>query len=264
MSGIPISRAAVGASIDEWLVHLLQRRIHARVRLVEERELQSTFQSALQLLDDRIGQHEIGDYLEFGVYNGTSLLCMYRALEDMNLRHVRLIGFDSFRGLPRDAEGFWRSGDFKASRTFTEAVLSLHRIDWSRLQLVEGWFKDTLQMSAHHHGINSAGVIMIDCDLFDSAREALHFVGPLIKREAVIVFDDWHTGSVEGNAGERRAFRDFLDANPHLSASHLDHLSRYSDRAAVFLVTNSERATTTFASRINSDRRDVPDGGSSS
>lgn len=194
---------------------------------------------------DRIGRNEIGHYLEFGVYNGTSLLCMYRALKETGLEDVRLIGFDSFEGLPPDLEGTWRAGDFKSTFEFTQAVLSLNGIDWSRVALVKGWFKDTLNAeTARHHRIDKVGVVMIDCDLYAAAREALDFCRHLVKDQAIIVFDDWHSGGLdEKGMGEKRAFDEFLGANPQFSSSHLENLSGYGERAAVFLLTRSGSVT---------------------
>jgi predicted O-methyltransferase YrrM len=188
LTGRRFSRATISAWFDGWLVRVLKRRIRARIRLVEEKELQSTFRRALELLSGRVGRAGIGDYLEFGVYNGTSMLCMYRALEEMDLKEVRLVGFDSFKGLPLDTESAWRTGEFATSFDFTYAVLSFSGIDWTRVDLVEGWFKDTLTTeTVRQYGIDKAGVILIDCDLYEATREALEFCRPLIQDEAVIV-----------------------------------------------------------------------------
>lgn len=243
VTGARISRASVRDRIDNRIVHLLLLRVNRRTRLVEERGLQTSFRSALELLIDHKRGNEVGDYLEFGVYNGTSMLCMYRALKEVRLGDPRLIGFDSFEGLPPGAdEGGWRPGDFKSSFEYTQAVLSLSGIDWSRVVLVRGWFEDTLNADlARHHRIEKAGVVMIDCDLYTAAREALDFCKPLIKDKTIMVFDDWHSGELAAKGmGEKRAFDEFLEASPELSSTYLEDLSGYSDRAAVFLVTRPE------------------------
>lgn len=226
--------------IDDRIVQLLRRRVSRRNRLVPERELQSSFRKALELLIDRGGAVKVGDYLEFGVYNGSSMLCMHRALGEVGLKSPRLIGFDSFEGLPSDVEeGAWRRGDFKSTFEFTQAVLSLSGIDWTRVVLVKGWFEDALNVElARHHRIEKASVIMIDCDLYSAAKEALQFSRPFIKDEVVIVFDDWHSGGLaEKGMGEKRAFDEFLAANPELSSKPLEDISGYSARASAFLVT---------------------------
>jgi O-methyltransferase len=242
VTGTQINRASLSAWIDDQIVKLLKRRVKRRKRLVEERGLQSTFRIALELLIDRKDETEMGDYLEFGVYNGSSMLCMYRALREVGLQDPRLIGFDSFEGLPQDAdEAGWRPGDYRSSFEFTQTVLSLGGIDWSRAVLVQGWFEDTLNEGiARDHRIDKAGVIMIDCDLYSSAKEALDFCRPLIRDEVIIVFDDWHSGGLaEKGGGEKRAFDEFLKANPEFSSKYLRDISAYSDEAAAFLVARS-------------------------
>jgi hypothetical protein len=169
---------------------------------------------------------------------------MYRVLEEIGLESPRLIGFDSFEGLsPGTDEGGWHPGDLKSSFEFTQAVLSLNGIDWTRVVLVKGRFEETLNASlAQRHKIERAGVVMIDCDLYTAAREALDFCRPLIKDETIIVFDDWNSyGLAAKGMGEKRAFDEFVQATPSLSSRYLPDVSGYSDNAAAFLVTRSEQ-----------------------
>jgi O-methyltransferase len=251
-TGLRIGRAALNTWIDDRVVALLKRRVQKRTKLVVEKELQAVYQKALALLVERNGRSNIGDYLEFGVYNGTSMLCMYRALENLRLEDVRLFGFDSFEGLPPDAGdtdgGVWRPGDFKSSFEFTQTVLSLSGINWGRLRLVKGWFSDTLNEDlVRNQLIEKASVVMIDCDLYTAAREALQFCRPLIKDETIFIFDDWHAYGLDGRGmGEKRAFEEFMQNCPELSSSHLKGLSGYNNRRPVpggelFLVTRLRR-----------------------
>ena len=96
-----------------WMRQLNTREIRTRPRLVDADLLTARFVEALRLL--AANHIEVGDYLEFGVFNGTSMCCMHRALNTVGNRHSRLIGFDSFEGLPevaaRDSAGHWRPGD---------------------------------------------------------------------------------------------------------------------------------------------------------
>ena len=86
--------------------------------LVPVRELERTYRDALMLLGSHERADGIGDYLEFGVYVGTSLLCMHRVSRAIGLSSLRLFGFDSFQGLPESAatedEGRFRPGWFRA------------------------------------------------------------------------------------------------------------------------------------------------------
>jgi hypothetical protein len=214
----------------------------AATRLVPEEALERRYRDAIQLLlAEREQVHELGDYLEFGVYNGTSLTCMYKVLESVGVAQARLFGFDSFEGLPAvaatDDEGGWHPGQYKCEYKLTKRILDQRDIDWNRVTLVKGWFNDTLKHSLiERYGITKASVIMVDCDLYASAKEALSFCAPLIRKQAIIFFDDWYTfGLAEKGMGERRAFDEFLTENPGFVSRELPAL-RYSTYSNVFYV----------------------------
>lgn len=223
---------------------LLETRVRNGFRLVPERPLEASYRKALALLSERVGADEIGSYLEFGVAHGGSMACMWRALHHEGLHDIRLIGFDSFAGLPDSADwedgGIWQAGQFRTDRSFTERFLREQQVDLERVTLVEGWFDDTLsEETRQRFDLIKAGVIMIDCDLGSSARAALDFCAPLIRDHTVIVFDDWHAGGLASrNLGEKRAFDEFLSRHPEFVAERLSHgpFGSYSDNAEIFLV----------------------------
>jgi O-methyltransferase len=212
---------------------------------VPERELEQAYQDALNRLAVAAAPDEVGDYLEFGVYVGTSLLCMHRASRAVGLESLRLYGFDSFQGLPEitaTEAGGWQPGWFRAEYSTVREHLTRNGIDWDRTTLVPGWFEETLVPGlAHELGIKKAGVIMIDCDLYSAAVSALAFCTPLIRDNAVMFFDDWNSGDLAAKGlGERRAFEEFLAANPDLRA---EELPPYKDDSQVFFVTRAEAPT---------------------
>jgi hypothetical protein len=224
------------AKAPEWMTGLGAREIRQRTRLVDADVLEQRFADAIALL--RGDGIEIGDYLEFGVYNGTSLACMHRALDGGGLRQSRLFGFDSFDGLPpvaaTDSGGHWRPGEFKSSLEFTRRVLDHEGIDWNRVTLVKGFFDATLTPQRRASlGIRKASLIMVDCDLYQSTREALAFCGPAIVDESVIFFDDWFPLADQA-LGESKAFHEWLTADPTLRARELFDFPFY---GKAFLVT---------------------------
>src|SRR5579872_973682 len=64
-----------------------------------------------------------GDYLEFGVYQGSSLVLAARSAAKCGLNTMRFFAFDSFQGLP-EAEGrVFNRGEFACSeQNFTRMV----------------------------------------------------------------------------------------------------------------------------------------------
>lgn len=210
--------------------------------LVPPKALELKYREALILLIETRGTESLGDYLEFGVGYGSALACMYRACKSLGVEHIRLFGFDSFEGLPHTARtddgGFWRPGQFRCDLALTRELLTGQGMDWDRTILVKGWFCDTLNNElVRRHGITKASVIMVDCDMHLSAKEALDFCAPLIQDVAVIFFDDWHAGHLaDRNMGEKLAFDEFLNENPEFSSEPLEELASYAPLAEVFLV----------------------------
>ena len=110
-----------------------------------------------------------------------------------------------------------------------------------RVHLIKGFYSETLnQKLISEYKIKKAGIIMIDCDMYLSARDALNFCAPLIKEKAIIIFDDWLPNLAEKNLGEKKAFEEFLAKNANLKATPFAEYS-YRQRASgkVFLVENT-------------------------
>jgi len=172
--------------------------------------------------------------------NGTSLICMYRALTQLGLDHVRLFGFDSFEGLPPDEEGHWGPGGrFKSELEFTRRVLAHEGVPNDRVVLIKGFFSDSLKPELiTQYQITRASIIMVDVDMYRSTCEALQFCERLIAPEALLVFDDWHP-LAEKNMGEKRAFDEFLQAHPSLHPT--PYGSTYHWHAEAFWVTRSSK-----------------------
>lgn len=220
-----------------------QRRALKGHGLVPEQSLQATYVAALRILRERSGE-DVGDYLEFGVCHGSSMACMHDALTHLEMPHVRKFGFDSFEGLPPEADeqdgGFFSKGQFDSSIDFTRKLLTSRGIDWKKTFLIRGWFRDTLNpTTAAWYNIRKVGIVMIDCDIYSASKEALDFVGPLLADDAVLVFDDWNSGNLAGkNMGEAKAFFEFIEENPQFSFVQLK--SMY-ENSAVFLLTRAAR-----------------------
>jgi O-methyltransferase len=218
----------------------LRVRLRDRRRAVPEGPFRQVLHRGLQQMIDRHGRNGIGDYLEFGVYNGTSLTSTFRETEAMGLRQMRLFGFDSFQGLPEaaatDDEGKWKPGAWRSELEFTEAVLDAEGVDRSRTFLVPGWFSETCNPeTAHRYNITKASVIMVDCDIYTSTKEALDFCAPLIKDQALILFDDWNTGDLAAkNLGERKAFEEWLAESGCFRA---EPFGTYRVKSETFMVT---------------------------
>ena len=228
------------------LIPKLPMVIQARFKLVEWEQLQPQFRKAILYLSEGEGI-EIGDYLEFGVCHGTSFGCMYQTLQDLSLNEVRLFGFDSFDGLPETAkyedDSTWSPGEFNSDYGLTRNILeSKYGVDWERSFLIKGWFSETLNDDLlESYNIEKASLIMIDCDMYSSAKEALTFCAALIKDISIIFFDDWNSQNLaKKNLGEKKAFDEFLEEHPQLWARSIGNYEFMgASNGRVFMVVNS-------------------------
>ena len=190
-------------------------------------ELEGAYRRALGYLRDET-PYPVGDYLEFGVYRGDSLLCMARIRREFGLT-FRLFGFDSFEGLPPlqpgDESLGWSPGWFRSSYARTRRRVRKAGLGRDEATLVKGWFDKTLTPELRRkNNVEKASTIMIDCDLYSSTRTALEFCAPLIRDETIVFLDDWDGGNglAERGEGEARAFAEFLEQHPELEADPFD------------------------------------------
>jgi hypothetical protein len=214
---------------------MFMRRLAPPKPLVPEQAFYASILSAIDELCKRVPVTQFGDYLEFGVSRGTSLACVYRALMKKDLSHVRLIGFDSFQGLPPEAEDEgWVPGDYKSSQEATRAYLASMDVDMRRVTLVEGWFSQTCtEETKVRLALQKASIIMVDCDLYSASRDVLRYVEPLIRDHAIVICDDWGSRTSDEQRSQGDAFEEFLQEHPQLSARLL---SNYRPVSRVFLM----------------------------
>lgn len=179
-----------------------------------------------------------GDYLEFGVFQGATIVSAVRAFEEnfrdrMSMRvggrrevghraargkqwsDMRFFAFDSFQGLPQLEPGDAGSEDFAAGAyacSLEEFSVNLERsgVDTKKVIAVEGWYSDTCSPETiNRYRIEKASVVWVDCDLYSSTKIVLGFVAPLIQDGTVLVFDDWFSYKGSPFRGEQRAFNEW-------------------------------------------------------
>lgn len=159
-----------------------------------------------------------GDYLEFGVFTGSSLChsircCRKLAYLNPKIRKTRFFGFDSFIGFgtlaPEDKHAFYTDENFATSITTVDRRVKRAAKDTS-YQLVPGFFSDTLKDGADKYQLTKARIIFIDSDTYSSANEALIFCSPLVQDGTFVILDDYYSykGSLE--KGVARAFSEFV------------------------------------------------------
>lgn len=157
----------------------------------------------------------IGDYLEFGVARGTSMISAAKiARRSPTFDSMRFHAFDSFEGLP-DSEGDFAKGDMAYTEELFRAFLSKAGVPLDKITVTKGFFDQSLSpRAAVEKSIQQgrAHIIHIDCDLYRSTVPVLRFIGPLLGPGSVIIFDDWFSFENESRPwehGEQRAFSEW-------------------------------------------------------
>lgn len=179
-----------------------------------------------------------GDYLEFGVFRGARMTQAYETAtflhryvssgkdpylnkaSSKNLEAMRFIGFDSFEGLPKPAEidrvhgqEQWAGeGGFKATLDEVRALLPEKGLSDGKIQLVKGWFNETLTAETKRSlELTAAAVVYVDCDYYESAVPALEFITDLLVDGSIVIFDDWFLYRGRDDRGEQRAFYEWRE-----------------------------------------------------
>jgi O-methyltransferase len=220
----------------------LSPRWNMDTELVRPSELRPVLDRLIAAQRRRRPGRSFGDYLEFGVYNGRSLGCTFHALEEAGLRDSRLIGFDSFEGMPGgercDEAAVLKGGSLYFDEASARANLRRDGVDLSRVVLVKGWFEDTLtDATIERLGLETVGLVMIDCVIYSSTATVLRFIEPLMRDETVVVFDDWTRRDSHLNGqGQKRALDELLAAHEDLRAEAID---AYPPHAKVFRLIRS-------------------------
>lgn len=181
-----------------------------------------------QLADYLVGAEVPGDYLEFGVYRGTTFSYAYRKLS--RFKDMNFLAFDSFEGLPKpqgvDALNGYSSSfyeyQFSCSREDFIANLKRNGVNMKKVRIVQGWFDETLKPEkAKAYGVDKIAAAWIDVDLYESTVPVLEFITSHLCVGSVILFDDWRTFRNLPDYGEQRACQEWLSENPQITLREL-------------------------------------------
>jgi hypothetical protein len=134
-------------------------------------------ESLFALAVERCDLNEKPLYLEFGVWEGDSISWWAEHLPQVA---ARLVGFDSFEGLPNS----WRPG-FEVGAFSTQGR---PQIADERVTIRPGWFEETLP--AFSPPDHDRLVLNVDCDIYSSTCTVLRWAEPHIRPDTLIYFDE--------------------------------------------------------------------------
>lgn len=139
-------------------------------------------------------------WLEFGVASGNTINYISKFTTDT------VYGFDSFEGLPEK----WRDGYEKGFFTRNGNLPEVN----GNVELIKGWFNETLPPFMEKHKNKKVSFIHIDCDLYSSTKTILDTLRDYLDTDCVIVFDELvNYDGYDGETGELKAFYEFTQEN---------------------------------------------------
>ena len=142
----------------------------------------------LRFADALLADGVEGDFAEFGVWKGG--VCYAVAKRWGPEAHRRILGFDSFRGLPEpnaQRDGALQAGVFgDVDLAEIRAFMNAGGVG-AQVELIEGWFEDTIGAIDNRR----LALCHIDADCYDSVRLALERAWPRMTPGGYIIFDDY-------------------------------------------------------------------------
>jgi hypothetical protein len=187
-----------------------------------------------QMLDEQVA----GEIVEFGVFEGAWMQRLIEIKDAFGMTDRRVIGFDSFEGLPElrkeDAGMGWSKGQFAAS--YDDVALRLGVGRRTDVALVKGWFNATLQQRPATD-VARIAYARVDGDLYRSAVDALNYLKGRLSHRSILVFDDW---TFDLEKGETKAFAEWAPT----SGYRFDCLGFFSIGRLYLRVSSRESSTT--------------------
>ena len=189
-------RSSYAVKFAKWYYdNELQRRRVLKQRASEIKH-HNRFKLHQLVLENENLNHENFDYLEFGVFQGEAI--RWWSENNDNLES-RFFGFDTFTGLPEDW-GKKKQGTFSTKGKPPQ-------IDDSRCEFIVGLFQDSVPGFLQKYDLQKRTILHLDADLYSSTLFVLSSLAPKLKRNDILIFDEFTSWT-----HEFRAFQDFISA----------------------------------------------------
>ncbi len=175
--------------------------------------------------------HLFGDYVEFGVYKGDTLVQSVKQYKqykswlndqkrsnekwrvdialksDLN-NQIYFHGLDTFEGMPENNERnfIYNKGSFISSYEETQKkMLSLKE----KIFLYEGVFKNQKKHLVNNLKNRKVSIVNIDCDIYSSTIDSLEIINEYMQIGSIILFDDYNGFNANNEEGQRKALAEF-------------------------------------------------------
>ena len=183
----------------------------------------------------------VGDYVEFGVYKGDSVILslkirkafnnwfksQYKSNEKwrrdfakscllQNPQHFHCL--DTFEGMPANNEGSnaFAKGNFFSELSEVRAKIEKLNSENIKIKYYKGLFSETRIEFLKSIKKRNIAIVNIDCDLEESTRDALGSINQNISIGTILLFDDYNCFNADNNKGQRKAFSDFQKESKYI------------------------------------------------
>lgn len=176
------------------------------------------------------------DVLEFGVWTGISLRQIRNKLD----KSYRIMGFDSFVGLPED----WVDGNGKLVGQGKKGRFSTKgkTPDIKGVEFFVGWFENTIPDYLKNPA--PIALLHVDCDLYSSTKTVLWSLNEYIQPGTIIVFDEWcYNHDPKYNDHEQKAFYEWVkdckrkfEIIDYVDPTDITKKHKYSERKIISII----------------------------
>jgi len=165
-------------------------------------------------------EQQEGDYVEFGVYTGSSFchaIRCFKKLEKFNPYQLqtRFFGFDSFEGFGDlnefDKHPFYVDQNFQTNFDKVNFRVKSTVKNSFKYELIKGYFNETLKNGPSKYNIKNVRIAFIDSDTYSSSNEAFNFLSKCVSTGTHIILDDFFSYNGNPNKGVSLAFKEFLE-----------------------------------------------------
>ena len=181
------------------------RKISRTIRKMRSPALTLCGESSIQFLKQAmttvLGENIPGDFIEAGVWRGGIPILMRAFLKENNEQHRKVWLADSFEGLPTNWRQMKDVRDRLASilmQLFGQLAVDQQQVENSfrrfdlldqQVKFLPGWFNETLTQLPPQ---NKFALIRLDGDYYESTKDAITSLYPLLSSKGFIILDDYH------------------------------------------------------------------------
>lgn len=158
---------------------------HTLIGMHRLNQLQTAVETVIQ-------ENIAGDLIETGVLRGGACIFMRAILKAYAISDRTVWVADSFEGFP------WRElkagqvdvssfNKWAAPRSQVEENFKRYQLWDSQVQILEGWFSDTLPSAP----IEKLAILRLDGDIYESTAQALEYLYPKLSPGGYVIVDDY-------------------------------------------------------------------------